>query len=673
MGVEIKVLGHHIESGIGSEECAAAKQLEQIFIKEFENKNDISGAILIKPNFKALHQQPEDIDIVVWMNLENYNYSVFTGHSSKINNRYEITHEKIKEDVNFSSLLLTIELKSHTNSGVEITNNNLIVFTGNDKKSATEQSNGQKYSLVNYIKRIDQQLAKVNPRVNNLVWLPNMNGAKPWSCQLNNIILGGLDFKKLIEIAFEHVPPVKNYKKVYQNSFKDNNLVGDANNLIENIFLNYDKKIILKQGDLSRRKLEQVVQKQLEGENKKIFEHIGNKTTIIKGVPGSGKTINLLHFAYHLAANKGERCLILTYNKALIADINRLAVLAGFKDDPSSATVGTNTCMRLMRTLLIAWGIYEEEPTKLSPPERNNYFKVNFFDKYEALLSELLNYLNIADENEIEEEKQIELALSWKTILIDESQDWYKGEKDVLYKLFGAENCVIAYGSHQLIRNTEGLNWYDGAIDLQLLNLKTSYRQKSNLCHYIKNISSRLELKDDIVINNQLNGGDIHIYNKNMSINDYNYHFDYCVNICKNAGYDILLLVNHNDNYINILKEGGILLHDGTKESNKMKKPEDMDACRVFNYQSCRGLEGWIVIANNLDSYLEQVAINTTEPEPGLSLAETKRKAVAQWLYMILSRPIDRLVITLNNSTTEYSQLILKAANDHQDYCTYHQ
>ena len=86
----------------------------------------------------------------------------------------------------------------------------------------------------------------------------------------------------------------------------------------------------------------------------------------------------MLHLAYHLAKEKGKRCLILTYNIALNADIDRLSILSGFKDDPSSATVGTNTCVRLMRKFFIAWGIYQEAPTELNQNQKSRYIKINF-------------------------------------------------------------------------------------------------------------------------------------------------------------------------------------------------------------------------------------------------------------------------------------------------------
>lgn len=80
MPVEIKILGDLIEHGVGAEECAAALDLKKCFEDEFTNKSDVNGLIVIKPNFKAIGYNPEDIDLVVWMNFNNYTYNLFTGY-----------------------------------------------------------------------------------------------------------------------------------------------------------------------------------------------------------------------------------------------------------------------------------------------------------------------------------------------------------------------------------------------------------------------------------------------------------------------------------------------------------------------------------------------------------------------------------------------------------------
>ena len=675
MAVEIKILGEPVSSGIGSEEYNASLNLLKIFNNEFNTIKDVNGVILIKPNFKAVGEDPEDIDIVVWCKFKNFKFDTFSFHSffDQETDKYLTTKQKTKIEVNFKSMLINIELKSHNNSGVTITKNDVLVDYKGKKSSAYTQNNNQKYSLKNFINKSESKLSQTNVFITNLIWLPNYIGSLGWGqSNLNNLLLGdNLDFKKFIDVMFAKTPPKLSpkAKKYYQSSVDERNIDGDLNELLEQVFLFYDKEIVPMQGELSRKKLEKVIQKQLDGKYKPAYDCIGNKTLIIYGIPGSGKTLILLRFAYFLAIDKGSRCLILTYNKALIADINRLARLAGFKDDPSSASIGTSTCLRLIRKLLIEFGLYQEEPTNLNAIERLNYFKTNFSNKYESLLKDLLDLLKVADIEDINKIKSNLLELNYQYVFIDESQDWYAEEKDILYTIFGSENCIISYGSHQLLRNKIALDWNTGTNSTYKLTLTTSYRQKSNLCHYIKDLCERIDFPDDIEVNANLNGGKINIYCRDLNIEDYRNFYSYCVEQCKNAAYDILLLVSSEDDYHKKLKHNNIEVHDGTIEKNKAIIPTNMDASRVFNYQSSRGLEGWIVVANNLDVFLQEIENTTYEAEEGLSLLETKEKVCHQWLYMILSRPIDTLVISLKNKNSKYAKLLISVADAHPDYC----
>lgn len=675
MGVIIKILGEKITAGVGAEEYSASENLKTIFEDYFNKHSGINGTILIKPNFKAVGEDPEDIDIVLWFNFENFKYDTFSFHAfyDQEEDKYLTTKQKTKIEVIFKSMLINIELKSHNNSGVTITKNDVLVDYKGKKSSAYTQNNNQKYSLKNFINKSESKLSQTNFYISNLIWLENYKGSLGWGqSNLNNLLLGNnIDFKKIFDVAFSKTPPRLSIKtkKYYQNSVNERNVEDDLNTLIEQVFLYYDQEVLPKQGDLSRKKLEKVIQKQLDGKYKPAYESIGNKTLIIYGIPGSGKTLILLRFAYYLAIEKDSRCLILTYNKALIADINRLARLAGFKDDPSSASIGTITCLRLMRKLLIEFGLYQEESTNLSSIERLNYFKTNFSNKYESLLKELLALLKVADEDDINKLKINLLELNYQYVFIDESQDWYPEEKDILYILFGNENCIVSYGSHQLLRNKIPLDWKSGTNSTYTLTLTTSYRQKSNLCHYIKDLCQRIDFPDNIEVNTNLNGGKINIYCRDLNLDDYRIFYSYCVEQCKNAAYDILLLVSSEDDYHKKLKHNNIEVHDGTIEKNKAIIPTNMDASRVFNYQSSRGLEGWIVVANYLDVFLQEIENTIYEAEEGLSLLETKEKVCHQWLYMILSRPIDTLVISLKNKNSKYAKLIISVADAHPDYC----
>ena len=210
----------------------------------------------------------------------------------------------------------------------------------------------------------------------------------------------------------------------------------------------------------------------------------------------------------------------------------------------------------------------------------------------------------------------------------------------------------------------------DWAINTKLappINLEQSFRQKMNLCFFINDFSKEVDFNRRIEINKDLNGGNVLVFTRPFSALDYNNQLKYCVTECKNATYDLLFLVNNNDELLNTLNSNSIPFHDGTNKKFKGKYPSNVEASRLYNYRSCRGLEGWIVIANNLDQFIEFEYNIITEAKQGLSLEETRQEHIANWLYMIFSRAIDRLIITLKNPNTTYAKIILKIAQD-KDY-----
>ena len=74
---------------------------------------------------------------------------------------------------------------------------------------------------------------------------------------------------------------------------------------------------------LTKQKFELLSQKNTDVE--KLLTDAGNKLTIVTGRAGTGKTVQLLQLAFLLANEVYDnRCLILTYNNALVSDIKRL-------------------------------------------------------------------------------------------------------------------------------------------------------------------------------------------------------------------------------------------------------------------------------------------------------------------------------------------------------------
>ncbi|WP_461671293.1 DNA/RNA helicase domain-containing protein, partial [Mycobacterium tuberculosis] len=114
-------------------------------------------------------------------------------------------------------------------------------------------------------------------------------------------------------------------------------------------------------GQLTRNRLERITRKLLK--DQQYAQAIGNKLVVIRGRAGTGKTIKLLHVAYELC-QRDHRCLILTYNKALVSDIKRLIALAGIKDDIATATIEVKTIHSFMHDILIGFGILNKSITE---------------------------------------------------------------------------------------------------------------------------------------------------------------------------------------------------------------------------------------------------------------------------------------------------------------------
>ena len=152
-----------------------------------------------------------------------------------------------------------------------------------------------------------------------------------------------------------------------------------------------------------------------------------------------------------------------------------------------------------------------------------------------------------------------------------------------------------------------------------------------------------------------------------------------------NIGYDLLILTT-NDLVINKngtksfswkekMEDEGILVWDGTDDDTRTEYSIDPEEARVLQYESSRGLEGWTVCCLNFDLFIQnkkEEAVNNVQTNPLLleSSDDARNKYVQNWAMIPLTRPIDTLIITLHNPTSEYSKQLLELAGHFSDYVT---
>lgn len=654
------------------QEFKAAVRLKSIFEKGIPE--NVRGEIIILPSFKCFGQETRDIDLVVF---GRFNPSFVKNITAQGKTRQGKEEERVRREVRVKDFFCCIEVKDHSPRGIRFTSDSrILVRYGSKWSDATDQSERQKYSLMNYLRDKFQW----NPYVCNLIWLRNVPKdslrekqiKKDW---LHNCLPSdfGLNW-------FLHLLCVQNLPYSSGNSeYFLSGLMGErpeiAASKIEEAYRLFNS-VRENIGLLTRKKLEKITKSNLL-KGQMYAQAIGDKLVVVRGRAGTGKTIKLLHIAHDLCVIGQKRCLILTYNKALVSDIRRTLALADITSDIASATIDVKTIYEFMYALMNGFDI-------LSPSDKSN-----FLESYEDLKTTLSEYLSQGlltktDVQNLMKSKHHEVA--WDAILIDESQDWPSNEKEILFTLFHPKSFVIADGVDQLIRGSEHTDWTTGVnYHKPIVSEKKSLRQKANLCRFCSSFAEKVGLDWDIKPKGDLGGGRILIVKDDYSSKLHTELLNDCLK-SDNLQYEMLFLVppslvdrrKVNNKTIAKFKwtdewlSWGISLWDGTSADVRSEFPSDPSQHRVLQYDSCRGLEGWIVICLHLDSFFEY-KMNIYSPNLDNELAlysieEMKRKFAFQWMMMPFTRAIDTLVISFRDPSSKVADILRDIGEKQKDF-----
>jgi hypothetical protein len=653
MAISIGIKTNHEESS----ETMAANQLKKQLEKELSGISQFTkGEILIISNITLFGQETKDIDIVMIGILQNFKLQINSNAKDKNN----IQLQEIKRDIYINSFCYVIEVKDHSYSGVKQDGLNLLVKYNQKWSDATSQSEKQKYALVNYL----FEHLGFSPNICNFIWLKNISSKELLQLNQNHK-------DNLLPSSFSLIDIVT--KSTYQSTpFKpDNqsyciiNCVNRANTdlfdlkSLEKVF-NLFSEVRMALGELTRKKIEQITSISLD--KQQYGQYIGKKLTIIAGRAGTGKTVRLLRIACDLAVNKGSRSLILTYNHALVSDIRRVLALAGIPDGVDSYTVQISTLhkffFQIFRSLGLGDKIVEQEGSY------NDNFQKKMVELFEFLGAKLI------DEKDIQElMKKEHEAVGWDYILIDEAQDWNDVEKKVLFKIFGQEKIVVADGVDQFIRGSQKQIWTRG-IHQNNFHKKTEtkgLRQKYNLVNFVNCFARVSGLTWEVTPDEKLYGGRIIISTKPYNADLHKRILADCI-ADKNSAYDMLILTPpnlvdrsnpdriHFKQYEEYLRQG-IKVYDGTNNTIRTQYPTNLELCRLFQYDSCRGLEGWTAVCLDFDQlfqYKMDSYVDVQNEELTLESPEERaNRFVSLWTLMPLTRAIDTLVITLSDSNGE--------------------
>jgi hypothetical protein len=598
----------------------------------------IPGKIYAVPSIR----KGRDMDLIVWMHFNNYKPSIKTGYISNPNQMGEKVNSLRKNrDIWFNSSLLVIELKKHNNQdSISIRNGSLYLKYGSEFKNASDQSFNQIFHLQNYLAdRLCVPSSKV-PIIQNLIWL-NRCAEKPAEYDdLGNVIYGEINFSELLKQLCTLKKPIS-FDNGINISYSACN--PDIYHKMDAFFDFLGKEKANGLGVITRNKLDRIINDQLNLGNDRKIQEIGEKFLMIKGKPGTGKTIYLVLIAAYLIEQE-YKPIILTYNKALVLDIKRMLTYQGHLNSLEIRTIHS-FFLNILKEFEI--GDIAE----------------NGFEDYERGLHQLFEVIKDFTGEEVRKVSK----MSHEILLIDEAQDCLEIEKNLFLIIFEKQNIVASIGDRQIVREN-ALKWTDSIQrkNLNLITLAVSYRNKKDLVDLFNTFSLKHfeQAPWDLKENQSLTGGRLQIID--TALYDKDFHFQLINELISkdNSMYDLMFLtpnitkgINHADKLSNLLDEWNLKAYNNTLKENITEFP--IDEHRILNYHSCRGLEAWILVCWNLDIIIQN--IKNSFYTQGVDAKEVNLH-LNNWLLIIFTRAIDTLILTFENKESEEAKLIISIA-----------
>lgn len=674
--MKVTIIGNPTEP---SREMKAAIRLKKAF--EDGIPSYVEGRIIIKPNFRTMGGTVKDVDLLV---------AGYVSNKYKINNL--VCHTKSapdnkKRDVYINNFVVTIEVKDMPIERVYMQAGNVYARYKNGDKNVTQQSDKQKYEAIEYFR---SHLGK-SPFIYNLVWftqvlkedLANLLGDSE-IYKLGIYLPNQFDMYTFFQMLVHQTNIHESSRHFFgfSSQFENNIIIEDCINQLE--------AIKTELSSLTRDKLETITKKLLNDQD--YFRQIGEKLVILRGRAGTGKTIKLLRIAIDLAQNHSKRCLILTYNLALAADIRRTLF---FIDMPDGAELDDHTvdCRGInsfIYRICREFGISANDP--------------RFEVEYNQNLNNLLEYLNsdcITKEDIDHKKKESPDDFLWDHILVDEGQDWDPRERDILFKIFGSPNIVVADGMDQMVRTvgsrvqdpskkngftlrtqTRVCDWTRGVEFHRKPPERKSLRQKANLIEFETRFAEKIGIKWTLEPSEQLVGGKVIISRSSINFPLFKREFKACFEQ-GNKAYEMMFLVppqmvgkfTENNSFLHTdeFEKNGFPIWDGSNKDIRRYFPNKVEQHRLLQYQSSRGLEGWTVACIGIDQFLEHQQHHFEEEPPEEnqlimeSHEEQERRYVGLWGLIPMTRAIDTLIITLNNLDSDYSKMLLELASEIPD------
>jgi DNA polymerase III delta prime subunit len=610
-------------------EYEAACSLRDAIIKVWTTLGDDPvHDVRIIAGAKCHGQRRRDIDILLLASLGGgltyRTFLPFQGHDKQLHK---------PDQVQVDSLCVAIEVKDHSDQKVRFVGTMVEVLYQGKWHNASEQNEEQIYSVKQYL----QNQGINSPWVSSVLWLRNIP-ASSLPKRPHNIVGANLTWELLLNIIGQIGPP-----RFKNGSWHLSATVHNPNTLTQAAHI-FTK--LIKPTRLDRQRMERLGKKHTDTQ---VLQNVINKKLLLLyGRGGTGKTMRLLQFAKYLFDEQGARVLILTYNKALVADILRLLNILEIGNDIDKGAIHIQTVHSFLYAILKGLGIINQEDT-------------DFFSNYERLKNEALTYFHTGavSREDIEQRIQSNYELfRWDYIFVDEGQDWPNNERDLLLTIYDYYKVVVADGVDQLVRRHERTDWRGNLTleQIQKVSLALCLRLKTGLVRFVTAFAHTWGLSlDNWNVNEEIPGGQVivvcgsylkdrTIHNKLLKDNEKDGNKPVDMLFCVPPA-----LVTHQGEHgithseaANVFEQWGFSVWDGASEDVRESYPTEEQQLRIVQYDSCRGLEGWIVVCLGLDEFYAYKKANLSE-------TDNLEQSIARWLLIPLTRAMDTLVIQIDD------------------------
>lgn len=594
----------------------AAKVLKERLDKELES---IEGKIWLIPSVD-IHPATgrHDIDLLMIGYLEDYIIDEVAGF----------------QDIEIRNFFTTIEIKSHTSTGLRRDGTRLKVQYPNGLKDVTQQSEDQKYSLLKFLKGPLQQTGVEVPFITNLIWLIGTDYddfAQSIGLTESNILVSD-------STAVEFFEAIGRQSRLRDFGFVEGftNSTNEEIRIVADLFCaksnGADTMSLRRMNIMKRGEIKQAILDKLNGPD---------QVTVLAGHAGTGKTIMLLQVADYLSKN-GHKCLFLTYNVALIADLKHTMSML----NPQGSSFEMASMHSFLIGLMRKAGIWR------------NAWDIN--SDFEHATATLLQV-----------KANHPVSYDYEYVFVDEAQDWKRNEANLLKYYCSNAHIIIADGIDQFMYSKDHTDWGYSPFP----KLRTCLRQRFKLALFAKIFASKLGVCWDVDPCMDVQGGRVII----SYVYDPVLHSEVYENAKQHGctAYDIMLLAPKSlveDGHFSLsdkYKKSGINIFDGIDKKNRDKiygldnyKNEE---CRVYTYESCRGLEAWTTVCLRFDQLF---TCSHPHDYHEIEYDAARQYMLGLWTLMPLTRAVDTLVLVITKGS-KVDLMLKEISSEHPDLVTY--